>query len=163
MENLIKSSKLGILVSIEFQFQATARDRVQLMKKKINTQSKSFFSCIIYSFLMIWCRFPIPHSKWVHIISEGTFLNLYVCIFTRYLSNFPSDVCYENPGSADYKQRSSSVAHLVLKHQHRPPRHSFACLPMNFMVMRLLYLDLLDNHEIEEISRKNILADQPAM
>ena len=43
MENLIKSSKLGILVSIEFQFQATARDRVQLMKKKINTQSKSFF------------------------------------------------------------------------------------------------------------------------
>ena len=69
--NLINSIDLRILVSIEFQFQATARDRVQLMKKKINTQSKSFFSCIIYSFLMIWCRFPIPHSKWVHIISEG--------------------------------------------------------------------------------------------
>ena len=34
---------LTFLASIEFQFQATARDRVQLMKKKINTQSKSFF------------------------------------------------------------------------------------------------------------------------
>ena len=30
-----------------------------------------------------------------------------------------------------------------------------ACLPMNFIVMRLLYLDLFDNHEIEEISGGN--------
>ena len=82
VENLINSSKLRILVSIEFQFQATARDRVQLMKKKINTQSKSFFSCIIYSFLMIWCRFPIPHSKWVNILFECTFLS--VCVFEFY-------------------------------------------------------------------------------
>ena len=84
---------------------------------------------------MIWCRFPIPHSKWVHIIFEGTMYDMRTQVWlttSKKAAQF---------GSKTFAPATLAHATVLL-----------ACLPMNFIVMRLLYLDLLDNHEIEEIS-----------